>query len=515
MYETILDKLAQSAPRKIKDEHARLNGEVKRFIGRIKSKSSKPISARSLRGGLQSMGARGVFVKDGDVYTRRVIVKASYLNSSDEKSRARIRHHLTYVGRATDDERQDLPELYASDDSLVVLKEKIEDFKKSDHIFNIIVSPEDGDKLDLKRFTRDLINIVEQDLQTKLDWVAGNHYDTDNPHVHILIKGLDDTGKKLLMTRDYISRGIRARACQVANRHLGLRTQEEIVESLKLNLSSNKKTALDEILLKNAQDNQVCLKSLARNSEDELPRFLFERRLQFLEEKNLASKLSSDRWELKETLLDGLRQIHRTSSIIQKISGSVSVDKDACEIVSFASLSDRSISGHVIKRGYVDKHGHKEFLLVKSKEKKLLYVELEKFSEKSPAKSGEFVRIDVTKPFAGPLTSDKTIQQLALSNVGIYDAAQHARNLESKGSLPPGVSPREYVQVHLNRLEVLARKGLVEKISDGAFKIPSDYLDRLSLEAKKASSGYQPHIKVIRLSPARLKSTELHRGLSR
>ena len=53
---------------------------------------------------------------------------------------------------------------------------------------------------------------MEHGLGTKLDWVAVEHYNTDNPHIHILVRGKTDDGKDLVIDRGYISHGIRARA---------------------------------------------------------------------------------------------------------------------------------------------------------------------------------------------------------------------------------------------------------------------------------------------------------------
>jgi type IV secretory pathway VirD2 relaxase len=58
------------------------------------------------------------------------------------------------------------------------------------HHFRFIVSPEDaGEMSDLKAFSRDLVRQMESDLGTKLDWVAVDHWNTDNPHVHLLVTG--------------------------------------------------------------------------------------------------------------------------------------------------------------------------------------------------------------------------------------------------------------------------------------------------------------------------------------
>ena len=58
------------------------------------------------------------------------------------------------------------------------------------HHFRFIISPEDAAALgDLKTFTRELMRDVESDLGTRLDWIAVDHRNTDNPHVHVLIRG--------------------------------------------------------------------------------------------------------------------------------------------------------------------------------------------------------------------------------------------------------------------------------------------------------------------------------------
>jgi hypothetical protein len=83
------------------------------------------------------------------------------------------------------------------------------------HHFRFIVSPEDAAELEsLRTFTRELMADAERDLGTKLDWIAVDHWNTDNPHVHVLIRGRAGDGKDLVISRDYISRGFRHRAAE-------------------------------------------------------------------------------------------------------------------------------------------------------------------------------------------------------------------------------------------------------------------------------------------------------------
>src|SRR3546814_10899430 len=85
---------------------------------------------------------------------------------------------------------------------------------------------------DLKTFARELMGQMEKDLGTKLDWVGVDHWNTDNPHVHIILRGRTDDGQDLVISRDYINEGIRARAQDLVTQELGPRTDHEIRHTL-------------------------------------------------------------------------------------------------------------------------------------------------------------------------------------------------------------------------------------------------------------------------------------------
>ena len=76
------------------------------------------------------------------------------------------------------------------------------------HHFRFIVSPEDAPEMaDLKGYARELVGQMEKDLGIKLDWVAVDHWNTQHPHVHIIVRGgrvtLEGDAKSL--TREQIS----------------------------------------------------------------------------------------------------------------------------------------------------------------------------------------------------------------------------------------------------------------------------------------------------------------------
>jgi type IV secretory pathway VirD2 relaxase len=47
-------------------------------------------------------------------------------------------------------------------------------------------------------FTRELMKDAERDLGTRLDWAVVDHWNTDNPHVHVLVRGRADDGQDLV-----------------------------------------------------------------------------------------------------------------------------------------------------------------------------------------------------------------------------------------------------------------------------------------------------------------------------
>src|SRR3546814_17868545 len=74
---------------------------------------------------------------------------------------------------------------------------------------------------DLKPLTRRLMARVEEDLGTKLDWVAVDHYNTGHPHTHVIVRGKDERGKDMIIARDYISHGLRERASELVDLEIG------------------------------------------------------------------------------------------------------------------------------------------------------------------------------------------------------------------------------------------------------------------------------------------------------
>jgi type IV secretory pathway VirD2 relaxase len=187
------------------------------------------------------------------------------------------------------------------------------------HHFRFIVSPEDAAELgDLRAYTRDLMATAERDLGTRLDWVAVDHWNTEHPHIHVLVRGRADDGENLVISRDYISDGLRARAAERATLELGPRTEHDIRQSLERETQAERWTSLDREIVRHAADGVVDLRPSAdvtHRSGDTLR----IGRLRTLERLGLAEPMGPARWRLADDLEPRLRALAERGDIIKRM----------------------------------------------------------------------------------------------------------------------------------------------------------------------------------------------------
>ncbi|MDA8348454.1 MAG: DUF3363 domain-containing protein, partial [Pseudomonadota bacterium] len=221
------------------------------------------------------------------------------------------------------------------------------------HHFKIIVSPEDGAKIgDLKSYTREFMAQVERDLGTRLDWVATDHWDTDNPHIHILLRGKDEAGDDLVIAGEYIAHGMRHRAAELATRWLGPRTEREIRESLTREVEQERWTTLDRVLQRSAQGSILDLADLSSSVRDREQRVVLIGRLQRLGELGLAERLAPDRWQLSADFEPLLRAMGERGDIIRRMQRALGGERRELATFDNSELPE-SITGRVIGKGLV------------------------------------------------------------------------------------------------------------------------------------------------------------------
>jgi len=98
------------------------------------------------------------------------------------------------------------------------------------HRFVLYVSVPAHDGFDRQQFIERFMGEVEQALDTSLAWYAADHYDTKDPHTHIVLRAQTDDGKALYMKKDFYKHGLRMLASRVLTRVLGRRREVEITQ---------------------------------------------------------------------------------------------------------------------------------------------------------------------------------------------------------------------------------------------------------------------------------------------
>lgn len=291
---------------------------------------------------------------------RRVVTKARVVRHKGSRYRsAPLPKHLAYlkrdgVTRDGEDSRMFDAASDAADERSFAAR--CEDDR---HHFRFIVSPEDGAAIgDLKAFTRELMRDVEKDLGTRLDWIAVDHWNTDNPHVHVLIRGRADDGQDLVISREYISRGFRDRAADRVTLELGPRSELEIRTSLEREVDAERWTGLDRALrdVSDASGGVADLRPGQDIEDPELRRLLIGRAAK-LERLGLAEPAGSACWTLKPGLEQTLRQLGMRGDIIKTMHQALTGNGREPDVSTFALHGEEPtdlILGRLVQRGLDD-----------------------------------------------------------------------------------------------------------------------------------------------------------------
>jgi type IV secretory pathway VirD2 relaxase len=231
--------------------------------------------------------------------------------------------------------------------------------EKDRHHFRFTVSPEDADQLaDLRAFTRELMGDAERDLGTGLDWVAVEHWNTDNPHVHVLVRGRADDGQDLVVSRDYISNGFRARAAERVTLEMGPRSEQEIRARLESEVGAERWTSLDRSLRKISDEGGgvVDLRPGGAGEDPELRRLMIGRAAK-LERLGLTEQVGPAQWTIRPGLEPALRDPGIRGDIIKTMHRAVSAPDREPDVAGFALHGEEAnepVLGRLVERGLHD-----------------------------------------------------------------------------------------------------------------------------------------------------------------
>lgn len=421
--------------------------------------------------------------KAGDARrARRVVVKTS-LSRLAGRGIGAARAHLSYIQRDGVTREGAPGELYGARSDRMEGREFLERSGGDRHQFRFIVSAEDGDRYqDLKPLTRRLMAQVESDLETGLDWVAVDHHNTGHPHTHIVVRGVDDSGRNLVIAPEYLTQGIRVRAVEIVTRDLGVRLDAEIEARLAHEVSQERLTSLDRELIARMTDDR----RVSPSRGDPAIRALEAGRLQVLERMELAVPHKDGAWELAGDIEDRLREMGERGDIVRTMQRALSAaritraemqihdhDRDDARAGPGGRLD--ALVARVVARGLADEHRDRHYLVLDGTDGRSHYLDIGKGGAVEPLPAGAIVRVAVRELEIREV--DRRIAAIAAVAGGRYSTRLHLRHDADAG---PG-----FAQTHVRRLEALRRAGVaLVREDDGTWQIGEDHLANVAAHEK-------------------------------
>ena len=269
------------------------------------------------------------------------------------------------------------------------------------HHFRFIVSPEDATELsDLKAYTRDLMAQAERDLGTSLDWVAADHWNTGHPHIHVLVRGRTDQGEDLVISRDYISSGLRHRAGHLVTLELGPRTDLEIRRSLEAEIDAERWTRLDRAIARDAARGVVDLRPPVLSRPDAIEAAKVGR-MNKLAELGLAEPLGPAQWRLRPDAEQALRQLGHCNDIIARLHRALGPEHGASDYVLDSGALKRPVLGRLAARGLDDELKGTAFVVIDGVDGRAHHVRLPSLDAAGDSALGSVVEARWTEPTEG------------------------------------------------------------------------------------------------------------------
>ncbi|MBB3810077.1 relaxase/mobilization nuclease domain-containing protein [Pseudochelatococcus contaminans] len=376
------------------------------------------------RGGSKS-GGGSTFGRGRNVFSRnrlfgsqrRVIVAARIARHKGRAFRAApVSAHLSYLKRegvSREGEKGIMFDAETDRADDLGFSERCRDDR---HHFRFIISPEDAAEMeDLKGFTRDLVRQMEADLGTRLDWVAVDHWNTDNPHIHLLVRGVDQTGADLVIARDYISNGLRSRAEEFVEIELGPKPEHEIRHGLEREITAERWTRLDREIQYRADDvGYIDLRAQAKGPADPEIRRLMIGRLQHLRRMDLAAEGNPGEWVMGQDAERSLRDLGQRGDIIKTMHRAFAgrgEDRGFSDFVIDGGKDGPPIIGRLIDKGLHNELTGEAYAVVDGADGRAHHVRLrgiEAFEHAPPV--GGIVEV---RRFGGP---EETRPTLVLAN---------------------------------------------------------------------------------------------------
>ncbi|MCK5547701.1 MAG: DUF3363 domain-containing protein, partial [Thermoplasmata archaeon] len=318
------------------------------------------------------------------------------------------------------------------------------------HHWRFIISPENGHQIeDFQGYVRGIMGKVESDLGTKLEWVSAVHYDTDDIHAHVIVRGRNDREQDLVIGQDYIKEGIRRRAQELATELLGERSLEEVQKSLEAEVDALRVTSLDRFIERQASKERI-VDVRKRNNFDKSMFYegLIKGRLRYLASAGLAEEKPPGVFTLKEGYKEALAQAAEKNNAMKLLyKKDIGARLDNLSVYSMRAGKGREIEGRILDKGLHDELTESKYIVVKDMDEKLHYVPVGAWKGYEQLEPGSLIKIAPGGQSTGK--ADHNIAREAGKNNWIYDPEKHLVAISRY--IPEADRPR-YLEGHQIRL---------------------------------------------------------------
>lgn len=414
---------------------------------------------------------------------RRVIVKV-HIARARGAGPGLFRAHVSYLQRDGVDREGEGGILYDREQEGISPREFLERSEHDRHQFRIIVSPEDGARMgDLKQATRELMARMERDVGRRLDWVAVDHHNTGHPHTHIVVRGRDARMKDVVIARDYLTKGLREAAEELATQRHGPRRTLEIANARQNEVEQDRWTGLDREIETRLEQGRF-VPGHANTSGERFDRSLRIARVRHLESLGLAKADGALSWQLKEDWQAQLKRQGRRGDIIRTLASEFGEQNKAIRFVQDRDDDAPPITGIVKAYGPEDELRDTRYLLVEDFDGGIWHVPSAAVDVHARPPRGAVIELSRAKAMAR--ASDKAIALVAEQTGGIWSEDLHARH-------DPGSKPAYRLSLK-RRLEALRRAGIGERLATGEWHVNEQYLERAADYEGRRSGGVKLNV---------------------
>jgi type IV secretory pathway VirD2 relaxase len=307
-------------------------------------------------------------------YQQRCAVRVTCLNN---RRHGQWKAHGRYLARESATASNGNEVGFSGDRSSIDVARELERWQSSGdpRLWKVILSPEFGERMDLERLTRGLVQHMAVDLGTDLEWIAVAHHNTEHPHVHLAIRGVRSDGRPLQLRREYLKHGIRDIAEDLCTRQIGYHTSHDAAEAERREIGEHRFTSLDRAILRDGHHGErvpdsahfAIVKNPAETGLADSSRRHSKRivaRLAVLQRMGLAEAAGGNTWSVRRDLEQVLRTMQRTADRQKTLvahSVPISDDRLPIELLDIHRLT--AVEGRILVHGQDEHSGHNYLML--------------------------------------------------------------------------------------------------------------------------------------------------------